>query len=181
MILLEVIIGDASFLRNQFANQHDMVVKVINGHRPNISEELRLRQPEMVDLVERCWDADYTNRPSFEYICERFEAYALVMQQGNAIIEEREASEGDATHEYDGRQRDSNQESSHLSSSENESGRADAATGGAGGSGALGQARSRIVALEKEMEEKQIEYERSMTEKATMFQEQIDRVTQVML
>jgi hypothetical protein len=176
MILFEVLVGDSAFLRNQFANQSDMVVKVINGHRPSISPDLRTRQPEMVALAESCWATDPKARPSFEVICQGLEAHGLILQHqvsfGGTPGHVRIQNEGSVSDDGD------------VNTSTTKS--ADSEGGGSGSTisrnrDELVAARRKIRELEVELEEKALEFERKMAEKAEMYQQRLDRVTQVML
>jgi len=45
----------------------------VKGERPPISSALREANPELVELIECCWDGDQNARPSFHEILQKLD------------------------------------------------------------------------------------------------------------
>jgi serine/threonine protein kinase len=59
IIMWEISSGQPPFIDDK--NDYDLVIKIINGTRPEIIPETPL---EYKELMEQCWDADSTKRPN---------------------------------------------------------------------------------------------------------------------
>ena len=74
--LLEVVLGDCTYIKRHFRGQACVVSKANGGlgWRPPVPNELAVSQPGLALLFGDCVLDDFTERPSFVEICKRLES-----------------------------------------------------------------------------------------------------------
>ena len=58
-VLLELAVGDAKHIKNNTYGRSKEGLK----WRPPIPDALREERSKLIELIERCWDHDFRNRP----------------------------------------------------------------------------------------------------------------------
>ena len=73
--LLEIAIGDCTYIKKYFRGQACVVSRAKGGlgWRPPVPNELAVSQPDLALLFGDCVKDDFNERPSFVEICERLE------------------------------------------------------------------------------------------------------------
>src|SRR5436853_7088285 len=61
MLIWEILSGQPPFANFNKYSDYELAMNIINGMRPKIGSEVSL---EYKELMEQCWDADPTKRPS---------------------------------------------------------------------------------------------------------------------
>ena len=73
--LLEIVLGDCTYIRKHYRGQYGVVSKANGGlgWRPPVPNELAVSQPNLALLFADCVLDDFTERPSFVEICSLLE------------------------------------------------------------------------------------------------------------
>ena len=79
--LLEIAIGDCTYIKKYFRGQACVVSRAKGGlgWRPPVPNELAVSQPDLALLFGDCVEDDFNERPSFVEICERLETCKAII------------------------------------------------------------------------------------------------------
>ena len=74
--LLEIVLGDCTYIKQYFQGQYGVVSKANGGlgWRPPVPNELAESQPDLAQLIADCVLDDFNERPSFVEICKQLES-----------------------------------------------------------------------------------------------------------
>lgn len=97
IVIFELFTQLEPFYDFEFKFLRQLEEHIISGNRPSLSS-IRLEVPEVVELIEECWNDSPKSRPSFQGICERLleilkvrdnEMYKIVIHELEEEEEER--------------------------------------------------------------------------------------------